>query len=187
MDRCFAFYAAGCGTFDAVAHIELRNNEHHAWSTAAPSRSDSDLRMPRLCRHTPEPVPCTAAYMGHTASSRHRAQLAPCRVQLTCRKSLQGYPSVGDVHSTVTVPRDQWFEYGGERSGRFQVPLPASPGRTLRVWVPRAIPPASENPALYAGAQLHGTSVHMCGSDATAVDLVHSVVTSGIFSCRRSS
>lgn len=32
----------------------------------------------------------------------------------------QGYPSVGDVHSTVPVPRDKWFEYGGERSGRFQ-------------------------------------------------------------------
>jgi hypothetical protein len=40
-----------------------------------------------------------------------------------CAHSLQGYPSVGDAHSTITVPRDKWFEYGGERSGRFQVPL----------------------------------------------------------------
>mmetsp|Transcript_15340 Transcript_15340/g.46328 ORF Transcript_15340/g.46328 Transcript_15340/m.46328 type:complete len:324 (-) Transcript_15340:551-1522(-) len=33
----------------------------------------------------------------------------------------QGYPSLGDVQSTVTVePRSKWFEYGGERSGRFQ-------------------------------------------------------------------
>lgn len=32
----------------------------------------------------------------------------------------QGYPSIGDVHSTLPVPRDKWFEYGGERSGRFQ-------------------------------------------------------------------
>lgn len=32
----------------------------------------------------------------------------------------QGYPSVGDVQSTLPVPKDQWFEYGGERSGRFQ-------------------------------------------------------------------
>lgn len=33
----------------------------------------------------------------------------------------QGYPSLGDVHSTITVePRSKWFEYGGERSGRFQ-------------------------------------------------------------------
>ncbi|KAK9801365.1 hypothetical protein WJX73_000633 [Symbiochloris irregularis] len=32
----------------------------------------------------------------------------------------QGYPSVGDVHSTLPVPQDKWFEYGGERSGRFQ-------------------------------------------------------------------
>lgn len=32
----------------------------------------------------------------------------------------QGYPSVGDVHSTVPVPRERWFDYAGERSGRFQ-------------------------------------------------------------------
>ncbi len=33
----------------------------------------------------------------------------------------QGFPSVGDVHSTVPVAKEKWFEYGGERSGRFQV------------------------------------------------------------------
>lgn len=33
---------------------------------------------------------------------------------------VQGFPSVGDVHSTVPVPREKWFEYAGERSGRFQ-------------------------------------------------------------------
>ncbi|KAH7421655.1 hypothetical protein KP509_13G069400 [Ceratopteris richardii] len=32
----------------------------------------------------------------------------------------EGYPSIGDVQSTLPVPKDQWFEYGGERSGRFQ-------------------------------------------------------------------
>lgn len=32
----------------------------------------------------------------------------------------QGYPSLGDVHSTLPVPRESWFEYGAERSGRFQ-------------------------------------------------------------------
>lgn len=37
----------------------------------------------------------------------------------------QGYPSVGDTHSTVPVPREMWFEYGGERSGRFQNELNA--------------------------------------------------------------
>jgi phosphoadenosine phosphosulfate reductase len=31
-----------------------------------------------------------------------------------------GYPSIGDAHSTVPVPRAQWFDYAGERSGRFQ-------------------------------------------------------------------
>ena len=31
-----------------------------------------------------------------------------------------GYPSIGDVHSTLPVPREKWFEYAGERSGRFQ-------------------------------------------------------------------
>ena len=31
-----------------------------------------------------------------------------------------GYPSIGDAHSTVPVPREKWFEYAGERSGRFQ-------------------------------------------------------------------
>jgi len=31
-----------------------------------------------------------------------------------------GYPSLGDVHSTVPVVPKQWFTYGGERSGRFQ-------------------------------------------------------------------
>lgn len=32
----------------------------------------------------------------------------------------KGFPSVGDVHSTVPIPRDEWFEYGKERAGRFQ-------------------------------------------------------------------
>eukprot|EP00850_Spirogloea_muscicola_P009345 SM000052S17737 [mRNA] locus=s52:428610:431364:+ [translate_table: standard] len=32
----------------------------------------------------------------------------------------EGYPSIGDIHSTLPVPKDKWFEYGGERSGRFQ-------------------------------------------------------------------
>jgi phosphoadenosine phosphosulfate reductase len=32
----------------------------------------------------------------------------------------QGYPSLGDVHSTLPVERSKWFEYGAERSGRFQ-------------------------------------------------------------------
>lgn len=32
----------------------------------------------------------------------------------------QGYPSIGDVPTTIPVPREKWFEYGGERSGRFQ-------------------------------------------------------------------
>ncbi|BBN13532.1 hypothetical protein MPTK1_6g04280 [Marchantia polymorpha subsp. ruderalis] len=32
----------------------------------------------------------------------------------------QGYPSIGDMQSTLPVPKSQWFEYGGERSGRFQ-------------------------------------------------------------------
>lgn len=32
----------------------------------------------------------------------------------------KGFPSVGDVHSTVPIPREQWFEYGKERAGRFQ-------------------------------------------------------------------
>ena len=31
----------------------------------------------------------------------------------------QGYPSVGDVHSTLPVPKEKWYEYAGERSGRF--------------------------------------------------------------------
>lgn len=43
---------------------------------------------------------------------------------------LQGYPSVGDVHSTVTVDRSKWFEYGGERSGRFQVRVQWQPPQT---------------------------------------------------------
>lgn len=32
----------------------------------------------------------------------------------------QGYPSIGDAKDTVTVPKEKWFEYAGERSGRFQ-------------------------------------------------------------------
>ena len=31
----------------------------------------------------------------------------------------QGYPSVGDVHSTLPVPKERWWDYGAERSGRF--------------------------------------------------------------------
>lgn len=34
---------------------------------------------------------------------------------------MQGFPSIGDVQSTVPVPKEKWFEYAGERSGRFQV------------------------------------------------------------------
>lgn len=33
----------------------------------------------------------------------------------------QGFPSIGDIQSTVPVPKEKWFEYAGERSGRFQV------------------------------------------------------------------
>lgn len=33
----------------------------------------------------------------------------------------EGFPSIGDVQTTLPVPREKWFEYGGERSGRFQV------------------------------------------------------------------
>ena len=36
-------------------------------------------------------------------------------------RSVQGYPSIGDLHSTVPVPEEKWYEYAGERSGRFQV------------------------------------------------------------------
>ena len=32
----------------------------------------------------------------------------------------QGYPSIGDAKDTVPVPKEKWFEYAGERSGRFQ-------------------------------------------------------------------
>lgn len=32
----------------------------------------------------------------------------------------QGYPSIGDKKDTVPVAREKWFEYAGERSGRFQ-------------------------------------------------------------------
>lgn len=32
----------------------------------------------------------------------------------------EGFPSVGDVQTTLPIPKTQWFEYGGERSGRFQ-------------------------------------------------------------------
>ena len=38
--------------------------------------------------------------------------------------AVQGYPSIGDAHSTVPVPKEKWYDYAGERSGRFQVGLP---------------------------------------------------------------
>ncbi len=51
----------------------------------------------------------------------------------------QGFPSVGDVHSTVPVAKEKWFEYGGERSGRFQARrLPPPPACT--VWHVCALP-----------------------------------------------
>ena len=31
----------------------------------------------------------------------------------------KGYQSIGDVQSTVPVPRERWWDYGGERAGRF--------------------------------------------------------------------
>ena len=45
----------------------------------------------------------------HTFMTAHPAHIA------------QGYPSIGDLHSTVPVPKEKWYEYAGERSGRFQV------------------------------------------------------------------
>ncbi len=42
----------------------------------------------------------------------------PSYTLVTC---MQGFPSIGDLHSTVPVPKPKWFEYAGERSGRFQV------------------------------------------------------------------
>lgn len=30
-----------------------------------------------------------------------------------------GYPSIGDLQSTLPVPKEKWFEYAGERSGRW--------------------------------------------------------------------
>ena len=45
----------------------------------------------------------------HTLTTAHPARMA------------QGYPSIGDLHSTVPVPKEKWYEYAGERSGRFQV------------------------------------------------------------------
>jgi len=31
----------------------------------------------------------------------------------------QGYPSIGDAKDTVPVPKEKWFDYAGERAGRF--------------------------------------------------------------------
>jgi len=31
----------------------------------------------------------------------------------------EGYPSIGDLQSTLPVAKDKWFEYAGERSGRW--------------------------------------------------------------------
>ncbi|QDZ18571.1 phosphoadenosine-phosphosulfate reductase [Chloropicon primus] len=31
----------------------------------------------------------------------------------------EGYPSIGDLQSTLPVPKEKWFEYAGERSGRW--------------------------------------------------------------------
>lgn len=32
----------------------------------------------------------------------------------------EGYPSLGDMHSTLRVDREKWYHYGMERAGRFQ-------------------------------------------------------------------
>lgn len=31
----------------------------------------------------------------------------------------EGYPSIGDAKDTVPVPKEKWFDYAGERAGRF--------------------------------------------------------------------
>ena len=31
----------------------------------------------------------------------------------------QGYPSIGDAKDTVPVDKSKWFDYAGERAGRF--------------------------------------------------------------------
>ena len=44
-----------------------------------------------------------------------------CQAFYSLLVPMQGFPSIGDLHSTVPVPKAKWFEYAGERSGRFQV------------------------------------------------------------------
>ena len=124
-----------CGTM----RTEPVGRSQHSLPAAAPCRAPSGMGC-RSCGTTLLSLFSRAAACGSPmccgCHSTKLAHLPPCRHVSTelllrlARILLQGYPSVGDVHSTVTVPREQWFEYGGERSGRFQVPLPASRAAT---------------------------------------------------------
>ena len=57
----------------------------------------------------------------------------------------EGYPSVGDVHSTLPVPRAKWFEYGGERLGRFVGLTTAVGGAKTECGIHSPLPAASSS------------------------------------------
>jgi hypothetical protein len=55
------------------------------------------------------------------SQAMHKLRTHAEQSHLCIHATAQGYPSIGDVQTTVPVPKEKWFEYAGERSGRFQV------------------------------------------------------------------
>lgn len=85
----------------------------------------ADPCLCRVARPTCTPVSCsTSSALGHL--TQLGMYLQDCWDYLHANKLEhhplhdQGFPSIGDVQTTVPVPQDQWFEYAGERKGRFQ-------------------------------------------------------------------
>lgn len=135
------------GTCACWHRLWLRPEAYVSWST-----QPSSLRS--LCVSQPGRSLMLTACVGRHGLERHPLHS-------------QGYPSVGDVHSTLPVPEAKWFEYGGERSGRFQVGIPPP----CKVWAGAclAVSDGGRHPGCtWLGqslASFSSTSACMCRAD----------------------
>ncbi|CAI5503415.1 unnamed protein product, partial [Closterium sp. Naga37s-1] len=100
-------YAAILDCFDYLERH--REPAHPLHADGFPSIGDMKLT---LSNHLLIPPPLPASRDCFDYLERHGVPAHPLHAD--------GFPSIGDIQTTLPVPRAKWFEYGGERSGRFQ-------------------------------------------------------------------
>eukprot|EP00736_Rhodelphis_marinus_P008732 Rmarinus@m.26200 len=114
-------------TYDYVAKVEplhrsISSSEADAWINGRRKDQGESRRQVRVFerevkvgdRHL-----CKVQPLCHWSFEDVFKYLLRCNVPIH-PLHLNGYPSIGDVHSTQRVPLEKWFAPGGERSGRFQ-------------------------------------------------------------------